>query len=67
MRSSLWCVLSSFNVSQVTSDGRPKILDLLDTSGAGDVAMSEVIPLDSIKGGSLDGLSGRKLQVRTVL
>jgi tripeptidyl-peptidase-2 len=45
---------------QVTTDGKPKILDLVDGSGSGDVATTTV---RRAEGGSVTGLSGRTLQV----
>jgi len=44
---------------QTTPDGRPKIIDLIDGSGAGDVDTSTVVELTD---GKLTGLSGRSLQ-----
>ena len=43
---------------QVTSDGRPKIVDVVDGSGSGDVDTSTVKKAEE---GALEGLSGRKL------
>ncbi len=45
---------------QVTTQGKPKIIDLVDGSGSGDVDMKTV---RRAEGGVLEGLSGRKLRV----
>lgn len=49
----------------VTSDGKPKVFDLVDCTGSGDVRLSDPLPatLDSSdrKGYSIVGLSGRRL------
>ncbi len=45
---------------QITSDGRPKIVDMIDGSGSGDVPTTTV---RTVEDGVLAGLSGRSLQV----
>lgn len=51
----------TFLSSQVTTDGKVKVIDRIDGSGAGDVDTSTVVtPVDGI----LTGLTGRKLKVR---
>ncbi|XP_043246717.1 tripeptidyl-peptidase 2-like [Amphibalanus amphitrite] len=45
---------------QRTSDGRPKVVDLIDATGAGDVDTTHVAEL---RDGVLNGLSGRRLKV----
>lgn len=47
---------------QTTPDGRPKIVDLVDASGDGDVDTSTVV---EAKDGQLTGLSGRVLRLGT--
>ena len=45
---------------QRTSDGRPKVIDLIDATGAGDVDTSHEVELQD---GIITGLSGRQLKV----
>jgi len=45
---------------QVTSDGRPKLIDRIDGSGAGDVDTSTVV---TVKDAKVTGLTGRTLHV----
>lgn len=47
---------------QQTPDGRPKIIDVIDATGAGDVDMSVVRHVD--EQGVIQGLTGRQLKVR---
>jgi tripeptidyl-peptidase-2 len=44
-----------------TSDGRPKVIDIIDCSGSGDVAMGP--PVSVASDGTLKGLSGRIITV----
>lgn len=46
---------------QVTSDGKPKILDVLDCTGSGDVDTSTVVKADA--NGSIRGASGASLSI----
>ncbi|GAB4814120.1 hypothetical protein N2152v2_001166 [Parachlorella kessleri] len=46
---------------QVTSDGKPKIVDVVDCTGSGDVDTSMVVRADGE--GCIEGLTGRKLKL----
>ncbi|KAG7016869.1 Tripeptidyl-peptidase 2 [Cucurbita argyrosperma subsp. argyrosperma] len=48
---------------QVTSDGKPKILDILDCTGSGDVDISKVVKADA--DGCIIGASGASLVVNS--
>jgi hypothetical protein len=55
-----------------TSDGKPKVIDIIDCSGSGDVAMGVPIKAESVvvdgnttSAGCLQGLSGRVLKLNS--
>jgi tripeptidyl-peptidase-2 len=51
---------------QTTSDGRPKIIDVIDCTGAGDVETTDVRELTegvAVKDSTIKGLSGRTLKL----
>ncbi|KAF5731190.1 Tripeptidyl peptidase ii [Tripterygium wilfordii] len=48
---------------QVTSDGKPKILDVLDCTGSGDIDTSKVVKIDA--DGCIRGASGASLTVNS--
>lgn len=51
-------------ILQETSEGKPKVIERFDCSGAGDVDTSTVV---KVKDGEIQGLSGRKLKVSVML
>jgi len=50
---------------KLTSDSRPKLIDLIDATGAGNVDISTVKNVDA--DGYIQGLTGRKLKVFNIL
>lgn len=46
-----------------TSDGRPKVIDIIDCSGSGDVAIGVPRSTDASAPGQLEGLTGRTLKL----
>ncbi|XP_019453181.1 PREDICTED: tripeptidyl-peptidase 2-like isoform X1 [Lupinus angustifolius] len=48
---------------QVTSDGKPKVLDVIDCTGSGDVDISKVVKADA--DGRIFGASGQSLVINT--
>lgn len=45
---------------QVTSDGKPKIIDMIDATGSGDVRTTTIRKVEE---GQIEGLTGRKLTI----
>lgn len=58
----IYCMFTIFvyTVVQVTTDGKPKVIERFDCSGAGDVDTSKVVQATD---GFITGLSGRRLKV----
>lgn len=65
--SSVLCRTYGWNITfvlQETSEGKPKVIERFDCSGAGDVDTSTIV---KAKDGEIQGLSGRKLKVSVIL
>jgi tripeptidyl-peptidase-2 len=50
---------------RLTSEGKPKIIDILDTTGSGDVDTSQEVKIEIDSDGKnfITGLTGRKLMI----
>lgn len=59
-----WSRKMSGPISQTASDGRNKILDLVDCSGSGDVDTSSIVHTEGSVEREIQGLTGRTLKVR---
>jgi hypothetical protein len=55
-------LLHSMLLFQKTPNGKPKIIDMIDTTGAGDVDTSLVREIDA-NDNTVKGISGRKLKI----